>query len=247
MKKNYFYLLGIALVTMLSFSFISCGDDDDDKDDGIDTTPIKMVAGADKIIQGADTISSSNRFVAYGLNNTVHAWHVGETSLLVNDKKTISITVSPQYYLYDDPVCEWGCSMDYVKSHQKEGTFNSKSTEKVLAYDNAGGATLLAYMFEDNKLTTVMAMVSTNHTSTLGSYLAERFLMIPMYQGEKTYFAGVDGIDVEHSNTFVYMDMYNTKTWEVAYIASNKANTRSSDNIEYKKRIKKELDSFMTE
>ena len=72
MKKNYFYLLGIALVTMLSVSFVSCGKDkEEDKDDMIDTTPISLAVGSEKIITGADTISSSNRFVAYGMEQKI--------------------------------------------------------------------------------------------------------------------------------------------------------------------------------
>ena len=99
MKKT-FRLLGVAILAVMSFGITSCGgDDDDEKDDGIDTTPITLIAGKDKTIQGADTISSSNKFVAYATKNTVHGWHVGEAALKVNGKKTISITVLPQYYL----------------------------------------------------------------------------------------------------------------------------------------------------
>lgn len=247
MKKNYFYLLFMALVTMLSFSFVSCGDDEnDDKDDGVDTTPIRLAAGSEKIITGADTISSSNKFVAYGKGNTVYAWHVGETALLVNEKKTISLTVYPQYYLYDDPVCEWGCSSDYVKKNQTQGTLNSRSTNELLVYENAGGATLLSYSFKDGKLTTILAMVSTNHTSTLGSYLAERFLMLPLYEGDKTYYAGIDGIEMESANTYVLMDMYSTKYWEVGYVKADINSTRSASDIDDMKELKEKLIPFMT-
>ena len=226
MKKNFFYLFVIVLLSMFSIAFVSCGDDDDDeKDDVIDTTPITLIAGKDKVITGADTITSSNKFVAYGTKNTVHAWHVGEATLLVNGKKSITITVNPLYYLYDDPICVWGCSMDYVKQNQKQGKINSKSTSDYLIYDNAGGATILAYAFEKGKLSSVMTFVSTNHTSTLGSYLAERYLMLPMYEGDKTTYAGMDGLD-DNAKTYVIMDLYDTKTWTVYY--TQRSTTRSN-------------------
>jgi hypothetical protein len=247
MKKNYFYLLGIALVTMLSVSFVSCGKDkEEDKDDMIDTTPISLAVGSEKIITGADTIVSSNRFVAYGTKNTVKAYHVGETSLLVNGKKTISISVYSTNYLYDNPVCEWGCSMDYVKSHQKQGTYSSKSTNEYLLYENAGGASGLAYSFENGALVAVLAFVSTNHTSTLGTYLAERYLMLPIYQGEKTYFAGIDAIDTDNAKTLVYMDVYNTKFWSVLYMKYDKNSTRSSiDDDMVRKELIEQVASFI--
>lgn len=230
MKKQMRFLSMIMLVAMTLPMMVACGGDDSDDGGNIDTTPISLTAGKDKTIQGADTISSSNKFVAYGTKNVVHGWHVGEASLLVNGKKNISITVLPQYNLYDDPICNWGCSIDYVKNNQKQGKFNSKSTSEILAYDNAGGATLLAYQFKDGKLTSVMAIVSTNHTSTLGGFLGERYLMIPYYQGEKEYFVGIDGIDENTAKTVVMLDLYNTDTWSVLYTKFDKSSTRSANN-----------------
>ena len=227
MKKQMMIWSMMMLSVLTLPMMVACGGDDSDDGGGIDTTPISLIAGKEKTIQGADTISSSNKFIAYGTKNVVHGWHVGETTLLVNGKKTISISVLPQYYLYNDPVCNWGCSMDYVKKNQKQGTINSKSTSELLAYDNAGGATLLAYQFKNDKLTSIMAMVSTNHSSTLGSYLAERFLMVPYYEGDKEYLLGMDGLDVETAKTVVMLDLYNTNTWGVLYTSSEKSSTRS--------------------
>lgn len=229
MEKS-FRFLWLSLVAVVSFSFIGCGSDDDD--DNVDTTPITLYAGTNKVIQGADTIASSNRFVAYANKNTLYGWHVGETSLLVNGKKTISVTVSPKYYLYNDPICNWGCSMEYVKKNQKQGTVNSKSTNQILAYDDAGGASLLAYNFENNKLVSVIAMVSTNHTSALGDYLKERYLLVPQYKGEKSYFAGLDGIDEVNAKTVVLMDLYNTNAWYVYYTPLKNNSTRSNQSQE---------------
>lgn len=217
----------MMLAVMALPMMVACGGDDSDDGDNIDTTPISLKTDQDKTIQGADTISSLNKFVAYGTKNVVHGWHVGETSLLVNGKNTISITVLPQYNLYDDPICNWGCSMDYIKKNQKQGTINSKSTSEILAYDNAGGATLLAYEFKNDKLTGIVAMVSTNHTSTLGKYLGERYLMTSYYKGDKEYFIGADGLNEETIKTYVMLDLYNTNTWSVMYMNTEISSTRS--------------------
>lgn len=239
MKKNYFYLFVIVLLSMFSIALVSCGDDDDDeKDDGIDTTPITLIAGKDKVITGADTISTSNRFVAYGTKNTVYAWHVGEATLLVNGKKSITITVNPLYYLYDDPICMWGCTIDYVKQNQKQGKINSKSTSDYLIYDNAGGATILAYIFENGKLSSVMTFVSTNHTSTLADYLAERYLLLPMYEGDKTNFFGMDALDTDDAKTSVLMELADTKTWTVYYTNAQKTTRSNMSNSKIKEDLK---------
>lgn len=114
----------------------------------------------------------------------------------------------------------------------------------MLAYDNAGGATLLAYNFKNGKLNAVMAIISTNHTSTLASYLAERYLMLPMYQGEDAYFAGCDNIDVDSANTFVIMQLYSTKYWAVYYSQPN--NTTRSDFMNNRE-LREKILSFMNE
>lgn len=218
MKKE-FRLVGLMLMAVVGLGLVACGSDGDgDKDDGVDTTPISLLAGKNKVIQGADTISTSNKFVAYATKNTVHAWHVGEAALLVNGKKTISISVLPEYHLYDDPICEWECSMDYVKGHQKQGSISSKSTDKVLAYENAGAASYLAYMFENGKLKSIGAIVSTNHTTQYASYLSERFLMLPYYSGADTYFIGADGLTLEEAKTVAVLQVYSSKELVTIYM-----------------------------
>lgn len=101
MKTIRFWSMMLAV---LALPFVtSCGSDDNDEDN-VDTSPISIYSDGEKVIEWADTITSSNPFVAYATGNKVSAFHVGETSLLVNGKHTISIKVKPLYNLYDDPV-----------------------------------------------------------------------------------------------------------------------------------------------
>ena len=232
MKKE-FRLVGLMLMAVVSLGLVACGSDGDgDKDDGVDTTPISLLAGKEKVIQGADTISTSNKFVAYATKNTVHAWHVGEAALLVNGKKTISISVLPVYHLYDDPICEWGCDVNYVKNNQKQGTFSSKSTNDKLVYEDAGAATMLMYMFENNKLKGIGAVVSTNHT---------------YYKGSETYFIGADGIELKEAKTAIVLQVYNANYLMAAYMPASdySSSTRSAqDENEIVSRIKSVIDQL---
>ena len=241
MKK--FNLIGLPLMTVVCISLFSCSSSSED--DGIDTTPITLYAGSDKVIEGADTISTLNRFVAYGSKNKVHGWHVGETTVTVNGKKNIQVTIAPKYSLYADPICEWGCSMDKVKSNQKQGTLNPKSTDEILAYNDAGGASLLAYGFKNGALSSVMAIVSSNHTSVLADYLSERYLILPYYKGKDTYFAGIDGLDENHAKTMVLMELYDVNDWYVYYAPYTKNSTRSIENDKEKKECIEILRSFL--
>ncbi|MBP3246552.1 MAG: hypothetical protein J6M36_01570 [Prevotella sp.] len=235
--------ISLALMTVVCWCLFSCSSSSED--DSIDTTPITMYAGSDKTIEGADTISSLNKFVAYGSKNKIHGWHVGETTVTVNGKKNIQVTIAPKYNLYADPICEWGCSMDHVKKNQKQGSLNPKSTDAILAYNDAGGASLLAYYFKNGTLASVMAIVSSNHTSVLADYLSERYLILPYYQGKETYFAGIDGLDENHAKTMVLMQLRNVNEWDVYYAPYTNNSTRSIENNKEKEKCIDALRSFL--
>lgn len=242
-KKYLLHLIAIIMVTVLNVSLLSCGSDNDDDD--IDITPISLIAGDDKTIQGADTISSSNRFVAYGKGNVVHGWHVGEASLVVNGKKRVPIKVLPKYHLYDDPICNWGCDINYVKANQKQGVLSGKSTNTLLAYENAGAASILSYTFENGKLKSILAIVSTNHASQYGSYLAERYLMLPYYEGENTYFIGANGTDLDNATTAVIMQVYSISQLVTLYLPAQDYSTRTSrGQIDIEKIAKEYINQF---
>ena len=236
-NKIIVYLLVIIVAAMLNVGFTSCSSDNDEVDN-IDTTPISLTAGKDKIIQGADTITSSNKFVAYSTKSVVHGWHVGEASLVVNGKKTIPIKVTPAYNLYDDPICKWGCNIDYIKNNQRQGVISSKSTNTLLAYEDAGAASILAYTFENGKLKSIAAVVSTNHASQYASYLSERFLMLPYYKGSDTYFIGADALELENANTVVVMQVYSASQLISIYMPASDYTTssHSARNIKHLKR-----------
>lgn len=247
MKTIRFWSMMLAV---LALPFVtSCGSDDNDEDN-VDTSPISIYSDGEKVIEWADTITSSNSFVAYATGNKVSAFHVGETSLLVNGKHTISIKVKPLYNLYDDPVNNWGCTVDYVKSHQTQGTLSDKSTETTLTYENAGGASYLVYMFENGKLASIGAIVSTNHASTYGKYLAERYIMTTYYEGSKSYFIGIDGLTSETSTTFIRMEVSSANYITTIYVPVSSAKsreTRSIDNQDRFNRYAKKLLEVVSE
>jgi len=242
--KKFNALCMFMLATVALPLMMACGDDDEEE--SFDTTPINIYSNGEKTISGADTITSANKFIAYTKGNKVTAFHVGKTDLTVNGKYKISLSVLPLYHLYDDPILEWGCSVDYVKSHQKQGTLNSKSTDELLAYENAGGASILGYSFENGKLKSVGAFVSTSHTSTLADYLMERYLMEPYYQGAETYYIGMDGLTTEEANTALIMNVASSSMIQVTYASAKQlASTRGESANNAHEGIKNKANELM--
>ena len=231
--KNFFSFLGLFMLAVLSYGLSACGSDDDrvNPDDGINTKPISLVAGDKTTIIGASKIISRNEFVTKIVDNEVTGWHVGETTLFVNDKYNISITVKPKYTLYDDPICDWGCSPSTVKSKQKQGILKSSDT-KAITYQNAGAATVMMYNFENNKLVSVGVAISTKYLNDYAGFLKERFIWATTYSGEDTFFVGVDNIREEDAKTVVVTTVYNTEALMSIYMPASKYLTRSLNSQE---------------
>ncbi len=244
MKKSFLYLMSVMMVVMLSFGVTSCSSNDDD-DDGVSTAPITIDAGEKTVIQGAKTISSLDEFVAYvDKDLSVEAFHVGETTLTVNSKKNIKITVTPKYDLYDGPILKWGCDQSYIKSNQKQGTLSSKSTSEGLFYTNVGKAdAILMYQFDSGKLKNVGAVLSTSYATAYANFLMERYLMLPYEKDNDTYFIGIDALEVEKAKSYVVLQVYDYATLIAVYMnPANVNKTRSEfELMNYAKTIKDEF------
>ena len=234
MKKYFINFLTSSIVALMSVSMLtSCSSDDKNDDDGVSTAPITLGAGDQTVIVGAKTISVANEFVAYVTkDNTVAAFHIGKTDLTVNGKKNIELTVTPKYTLYDDPVTNWGCDQAYVKSNQKQGTLSPKSNAQNLVYDNVGKSRGIMYTFENGKLKSVGAVVSTSYTKEYANYLAERYMMLPIEKDNQTYFIGVDALTKEQAKTIVILQVYDYLNLIAVYLPVKDYNkTRGVSNL----------------
>lgn len=246
MKKKFLCrYLSFTLATLLAFLLVSCNKDEEKEEEVIDTTPISLYVGDQKSIEGATTITSDNEFVAYVKDLNVYGSHVGATTVQVNGKKTITVNVlSKNRFLCDDPICNWGCSIDYILENQKEGTLLEQKAN-TLSYKNAGCMTGLIYQFEDNRLKSIAALISTLYTSQFTDYLLERFVMIPYYEGENVRFVGVDALKVDDANTFVSMEVYNVNYLVVIYLPKGEQNRAVSDPQVLSKEMKEHINNFL--
>lgn len=247
MKKKFLCrYFSFTLVTLLALVLVACNKNEKEEEEiVIDTTPIRLYVGDEKSIEGAITITSENEFVANVKDLKVYGYHVGTTTVEVNEKEKITVNVlSKNPFLCDDPICNWGCSKDYILENQKEGTF-FEQTDAAVTYKNAGCMTGLIYQFKDNKLNGIGAIISTQYSSQFMDYLLERFIMIPYYEGEKMLFMGADALKVGDANTIVYMEVLDLNYLAVVYAPNSQKSRAVSDSQIISKDIKNLLDSYL--
>ncbi len=231
MKKiNYWSLLSIIMMAMLSVCFVSCGDDEDD----IACDAKTIYVGTKTSIDGAKSVVSNNKFVALiNDDKSIEGWHVGETTVTVNGKYKVSVSVRGLYHFYNDPVIEWGCNQTYVKQHQTQGTLSSKSDSESLIFENVGSADVMLYQFENGKLVSVAALVKTTYTSRFMDYLTERYLFIPEEIATYTYL-GINGVDENNFTTAVAIKVYSSSYLMALYLSKEYLESKGSNIKQFK-------------
>ena len=187
MKKILFFTM-LALVMCLA----SCSSSDGDLD--VNTSPITLYTGDSIAVSGANSIESADSFVVFGKKNYVKGFHIGQTSVKVNGKYTIPVTIKGKSTFYDDPIINWGCSQDYIKANQLQGTLSPKSTSELLFYENVGKSTNLGYGFKNGSLVYVGTLVEDAYASDFFNYLLERFFFVPEDDNGRVCFFGVNAL-----------------------------------------------------
>lgn len=206
MKKT-FRFLGFMLVSAMSYGLISCGGDGDE-DPVITVTPASISMHYEDTQQlsanGATSFTSNDEFVAkVDQKGLVTGGHVGTTQIIAsNGKKTAicEVTITPEYNLYDTPILEWGASKSTILSKETHET--KDSGDKTLGSNYSKGSTscLVMYVFENDKLSAVMATLDESMYLSTGYYLLERYQPIGESEG---MFVFLDALSKDKATTMI--------------------------------------------
>lgn len=227
-KKNRICnLLSIMMVALLGVCYTSCGSDDDDVENSIDTSSVVLYVDDTKIVEGNISESESeNAFVASIKNNTITANHIGQTTIIINKKNKIPVIVMPKYVIMtSEPILDWGITKNEVKTRWKLGTL-SKEENDVLVYNNCGDAELVGYAFKNGKLSGVSIALPISKGTKFANYLTERFFIIPYEINDE--FVGYDAYSLEDAKTTILFEtsgqykVGSTKVYTCTYLPASK-------------------------
>lgn len=127
--------------------------------------------------------STDNEFVASVDNNgIVTAEHVGTTTITAKDGKDeayCSVSVTPEYYTYNEPIMDWGCSKQTIIS--KKGTPDNNQSDVIAYIQSESKAIVEMYKFEYGKLVMSYVVLPLNFANTdVANFLIERYLPVTM-------------------------------------------------------------------
>lgn len=179
------------------------------------------------------TYTSSNEFHAkVNTAGLVEGRYVGKTTIKLmtdNDIRYVNVTVKPKYNLYSEPNIQFGESKSSIIN--KFGEPDNTTSTGVYAYNMVGMFNyILMIIFDDNdKVETYAIAVSSDLTSTLSSFLSERYMFIH-YDNSKYWY--VNGLTPQTTTKYIVNYLMNVNYWVVLYMPFNtEKNNKDIDKI----------------
>lgn len=224
----------ILLIALILLAFLSCKKDDPGPSYSLDKDELVLVSkGTSQLgVMGATTevftYTSENELIAsVSSSGLITGKRVGETFIRAsfNDyKDSCKVSVMPIYNTFVEPITEFGISKSEIKSKEKRILYTESAT--IAIFEGGREEKYVAYFFENNKLTSSAAILSSAYSSALGSYMAERYVIVSL--------SPVFGYSVDNKFT-VGTSLTDDLDWFVFYMPnttkSAKINSQSSDAI----------------
>jgi len=142
--------------------------------------------------------TSDNPLIAeVNAEGLITAKRVGEAKITVSGdfNGVCNVVVLPLYNTFQEPVTQFGITKIEVKA--KETRVLYYEDETALIFTGSAQEDFVLYLFESNKLTSDCVVLSSSHTSALGSFLAERYVIVSLdpiigYSPKKTFAFGTE-------------------------------------------------------
>lgn len=184
MKK---ILLILATVLPL-FAFYSCSDDDDNV---VRRENITMEAGTTKDIGGSGW-ETTNNFVVSVDGSNITAERMG-TATILNNEDGFTVTVTPKYNLYEEPVLTWNKDKNFISDYMTEHRYSKiRDTDEMQIYEGKDYEDYIFYSFGDyGKLKVAGVLIDVSYAEILGSFLGERYVPL-MYEDAQIILMSLD-------------------------------------------------------
>lgn len=179
MKKN-------LIISLLIFTILFSCKKDEDPVFTLDSATTVLTSGGTHqiVIKGSTTekftYKSDNDFIAtVDESGLITGKRVGETVIKVSGNGFIGeckSTINPLYNTFNEPITSFGIKRSEVKSKETRTIFTE--TETITIYKGSLREKYVAYFFENGILTHSAVILSSAYSSALGSYMAERYVIV---------------------------------------------------------------------
>src|SRR5574344_1920455 len=228
MKRILFYVTAIVSLTL----FAACSKDDGDGFNITSSKSVELTSQKTSQIECSDskaTYASENEYVAtVSATGLITGKRIGETYIDVNGQKSIKVSVTPVCTQFTEPQFLFGATKDEV--YTKVGTSYSLSNESGIAYTTTNDRVRgYLYLIKDEKVSSVVMVVSSSYFSSLTDFLLERYA--PATFSEENYTVlYVNALTADKITMIIGEQVYSDSIIYVAYIPYSNSKSRSVTN-----------------
>lgn len=178
----------ILLIALILLTITSCKKDDPgpsysfDKSDLVlfrnGTTQLKVTGATTEVFKYT---SNNDNIASVSSTGLITGNRVGKTIIRVaynNYKDSCNVSIMPLYNTFVEPITEFGISKSYLKSKEKRILYTESAT--IAIYKGSREEKYVSYFFENDKLTSSAAILSSSYSSAIGSYMAERYVIVSL-------------------------------------------------------------------
>lgn len=161
-------------------------------------------------------MSVNNKYIASIESGTIKGRHVGETTAVLQDGRTVEVKVTSNVSSIKEISREWGVKRYQVINNSELGDFYPSET----SYDiwqalSADGKILYSYNFTNGVLTSSAMAVHKSLLSELADFLKERFTLVDV---SSIISGGYDADNIDDAKTIVGITVVNANYYFVSFI-----------------------------
>ena len=181
------YILAYSLVCFTALAtIISCSKDAEVKPLDIPKS-VTIEVDEDHNLNVNKEWTSSNEFVAkVDGSGKITGNHVGECTIQCSEG-SCRVTVTPNYTLYREPLCDTSLTKEYVMSLYGEPRSISENGKTVTYETGQSSAPYIMYTFVNDKLDGAAVVVSKSYESSLKKHLSNRYVYVQYDEGFYQY------------------------------------------------------------
>jgi hypothetical protein len=232
-----FRFVWIVFISIFSFTFISCGSDEEN--DLLPINDVTLKYGQEWYINevGNKTITFGNDFIASFKDGKLYGDHVGQTSALTSDGRKFNVYVKSTVTIIKDLEIDWDKDEDWYVKNSPVGILQSNGNYYQPVYSCQDASTKITYAYsfkpDSRKLKGAGIFVPVSYVSQLADYLKERFISVSTEAiSDKIFVEGFNAYTPDKATMAYGLSIPNISYYQVTIINPKDATTSKTRSLE---------------
>ncbi len=175
MKKMLSLMLAASL-----FCFASCKEGDETPEIKVPASLEMKVGESYDLKVTGEWVSTNESVATVTTAGVISAKVQGEANIHNNSDLSCNVTVIPSYTLYEEPLMDWGITVDNLKSKKGTPDAEEEDEEEVMLTYMVESNVIFSemYLFGKDVLTASAVILNSEFTEEMAAHLVQRYLTV---------------------------------------------------------------------